>query len=212
MPESYFRILSLYLFIHLNKVRINEAESSLSGPPLRSCGRRSRGMRRAAGGGRQGIRAAQYRLYHDRRPCLSDRRRLRASDFAAGSDAQYRPAGARRDAFPRGVRRKLDLGAFAGDPADRRVQPSSRADHAQLRHYGYDAGAFPRTAPGRGLPDGDLRQMAPERRTQGLRSLRPAVGSGGVLQSGDAHARNRRQVRPLWRGSTRAGTTTRLSA
>ncbi len=78
---------------------------------------------------------------------------------------------------------------------------------------------------GRGLPDGDLRQMAPERRTQGLRSLRPAVGIRGVLQSGDAHARNRGMVRPSGGitpptslrprfGVARrgAGTTTRLSA
>ncbi len=187
-------------------------------PPFRGSAPRSRGR-----GGRES--GGQYRLYHDRRPCLSDRRRLRhpISRLAPTPNIdRWRAKGCIfREAF---VENSISAPSrptlLTGVYSHRHGQTTP-----QLRHYGYRRWCISPNCSGRGLPDGDLRQMAPERANPRASIITTCCGIRGVLQSGDAHAPKpaawyvRQEgyatdiiTTTLWRGSTRAGTTTRLSA
>ncbi len=201
------------------------AESSLPAllAELRSAVPRHARASRGRGGRESG---GHLVVYHDDDHAIrpSGARAFRLS--RAGSDARISTGWRAKGCFSaRRSSKTPDLGAFAGDPADRREQPTS-GQPASATALWSSAWCIPRTARARSL----LRRssgkwhLSVEPRASII--LRPAVGSGGVLQSGDAHARKPaawftygregyatdiHYRTTLWRGSTRAGRRTALS-
>ena len=119
-------------------------------------------------GPRRANRAAQYRVHLLGRSCLPGHQRLWRS-APAGRDAEHRSPGQGRDAVRPLPGDQLDLRTQPGDGADRKVQPRQRflQQHEQpVRRLADD---LSEAAPGGGLPDGDLRQVAPGERADRLR-------------------------------------------
>ena len=145
------------------------------------------------GAGPAGAEAAQHRLHLQRRPRLPGHRRLRRPPQAR-RDAEHRPDRPRGDAVRPLRGAQLDLRAEPGDDPDRQVLAHQRLLQQHQQPVRRLAADLPQDAPGRRLPDGRHRQVAPRHRPHRLRRVAHPAGPGGLLQPADDPQRPARQA------------------